>query len=231
MERNGNGVHSMEKLTRWVRYFLFAQIVVAGIAFASDYMEYRLISNLEAGGYASQEQAVTDTQANDRRQRFVSATYMAVFIVSGILILRWIYRANRTARQLGVQGMTFTPGWSVGWYFVPIAALWKPFQAMMEIWRASYFPSDWKTRDASGLLPLWWFLWLVHSIAGRVAFRLSMDAKGIDEFMHANVVSQVVDVTAILLALVTLSLVTGIYQAQLRHARTNVACEADHPTG
>src|SRR5437868_6687462 len=55
-----------------------------------------------------------------------------VFIITGVLFLRWIHRANRNARALGAQGMRFTPGWAVGWYFIPIASLWKPYQAMKE---------------------------------------------------------------------------------------------------
>ena len=37
---------------------------------------------------------------------------------------------------------SFTPGWSVGWFFVPIMNPWKPFQAMREIWQASAEPGN-----------------------------------------------------------------------------------------
>ena len=72
---------------------------------------------------------------------------------TGILVLTWIHRANHNARQLGADDMRFTPGWAVGWYFVPIAWFWKPYQAMKEIWLASANPSDWRGRPVSPLLP------------------------------------------------------------------------------
>ena len=67
----------------------------------------------------------------------VGLLQLPVVLTTGIVFLMWIHRANRNARGLGAEGMTFTPGWSVGWYFIPIANLWKPFQAMKEIWQAS----------------------------------------------------------------------------------------------
>ena len=59
----------------------------------------------------------------------------AIFL--GITFLKWIYRTNFNLRALSQERMSFTPGWSVGWYFVPIANLFKPYQAMKEIWANS----------------------------------------------------------------------------------------------
>jgi len=134
------GYKNSEKLTSWVRYFLYLQIAVAVVSIASGYMEYQLLSDYQSGVYTSNEKAVSDGETNDQRQGIIALVHMLVFIVSGFLILKWIYRANYNARQLGAEGMNFTPGWSVGWYFVPIATLWKPYQAMKEIWKASHYP-------------------------------------------------------------------------------------------
>lgn len=43
-------------------------------------------------------------------------------VAAGIAVLRWIYRASRNAHAFG-PAMTVTPGWAVGWFFVPIANL------------------------------------------------------------------------------------------------------------
>jgi hypothetical protein len=90
----------------------------------------------------------------------------------------WIYRANWNARAPGAKNMEFTPGWSVGWYFIPFANLVKPFQAMREIWQASQAPQfeDWRQAPSSALLPFWWFLWIANGILGQVALRLSLQA-------------------------------------------------------
>ena len=63
--------------------------------------------------------------------------------------------------HLGASDMRFTPGWAIGWYCVPVACFWRPYQAMTEIWRASRNPSDWRGEPVSPLLRWWWILWLV----------------------------------------------------------------------
>lgn len=213
------GFKNSQGLTTWVRYFLYMQIVIAVVSLVSGHMEYQLLTDYQSGVYTSQEQAVADGEASDLRQRIIAILYTLVFILSGFLILKWIYRANYNARQLGAEGMTFTPGWSVGWYFIPIAALWKPYQAMKEIWRASHFPGNWNNANASSLLPWWWFFWLVYNFLANVAFRMSLRAKEIDELMNVNLVDQASNIASIPLSIVTLALVTNIYKAQVSHEK------------
>ena len=85
-----------------------------------------------------------------------------MFPITGVLVLMWIYRANYNARQLGAIDMTFTPGWSIGWYFIPVVNLWKPYRAMKEIWHASANPKTWQNqRHTPPLLSWWWGLWII----------------------------------------------------------------------
>lgn len=124
-------------LTRWVLSLLFLDVVLSGVLILSNQMEFGLLTDLQAGKFANKAEIVAASEANDRRQSMLDTAALAFYILCGVLILRWIYRANYNARQIGAAGMTFSPGWSVGWYFVPIAAFWKPYQAMKEIWRAA----------------------------------------------------------------------------------------------
>ena len=214
MSSTENNYKDSSNLTNWVRCMLYAQIVVAIISMGSNFFEYQLLSDYQNGVYTSQEQAIADGEANDQRQQMVALVYVAVFIVSGFLILRWIHRANYNARQLGAKDMEFTPGWSIGYYFIPILTLWKPFQAMKEIWRASHNPDSWPTEKASSILGLWWFLWIVTNMLGQAVLRMSAGAEELQEFMRINILTQVSDALAIPLALVTLSIVNSIFRAQ-----------------
>jgi len=202
-------------LTNWVRYMLYAQIVVAVIAIGSNFLEYQLLSDYQNGVYTSQELAIADGEASDQRQQIVALIYLAVFIVSGFLILRWIHRSNYNARKLGASDMEFTPGWSIGYYFIPILTLWKPYQAMKEIWKASHNPSNWQSENTSSLLGIWWFLWIVTNMLGQAVFRMSNGAEELPELINLNLVSQASEVLSIPLALVTLLVVNRVYQAQV----------------
>jgi hypothetical protein len=85
----------------------------------------------------------------------------AAFILVGI----WIYRANANAHALGGD-LSVTPGWAVGWFFVPIACLFKPYLAMKETWLASHFGGNWGNGEATDLLSWWWGLWILNGVLG-----------------------------------------------------------------
>jgi len=222
------GFKDSSNLTKWVRYMLYAQVLVTVIAVISGFLEYQLLSDFQEGVYTSQEKAVADGEASDQRQQVVGIIYLLVFIVSGFLILRWIHRANYNARQLGAQSMEFTPGWSIGYYFIPVLTLWKPYQAMKEIWQASHNPSDWSFVKISPMIGIWWFLWITTNMLGQAVFRMSTGAEELPELMNLNIVTQVSDVLAIPLALVTLAIVNSIYQAQVGAYES--ANKASNPT-
>jgi Domain of unknown function (DUF4328) len=50
--------------------------------------------------------------------------FMTLFI--GVTFLRWIFRASKNLHVLSSEPMAFTPGWAVGWFFIPFANLYKP---------------------------------------------------------------------------------------------------------
>ena len=200
--------------TNRVRAVLYVQLVMAMIMLWSDNLEYQLLTRFESGVYVSEDAAMSAAIASDERQQLVGIGYLLVFVVSVILIAQWVYSANQNARNLGAEGMEYTPGWSVGWYFIPIASLWKPYQAMKEIWRASHPTEDWRSSTRPGFLPWWWFLWITTSIVGQASFRMSMWAEEIDELIDLSVVNQVFDILEIPLALAFLAVVNSVHQRQ-----------------
>lgn len=92
----------------------------------------------------------------------------------GVLFLMWIHRTNRNAHSLS-GGMDVTPGWAVGWFFVPLVSLWKPFQALDQTWRVSTDPTRWKALDTPFLLRLWWGLYLSSNVIGWLANIVSQE--------------------------------------------------------
>ena len=209
-------------LMKWTKLFLLAHVVMAIIAIMSGRLEYQLLTDFKNEIYTSQELAAEAAETSDLRQGIVGVIQTGIFVISGILILMWIYRANYNARQLGASDMNFTPGWSVGWYFIPIANLWKPYQAMKEIWKASSSPQNWSGQPVSSLLPWWWFLWIINNILGHVSFRLATGAEELSEFLTANVVTQFFDATLILLSLILITIVRRVHDMQMSHAKAEV---------
>jgi len=210
-------------LTKWTKWFLYAQVVIAVIAVVSSVLEYQLLTDFKYGVYTSQELAIAAGEANDALQGIVGILQLIIVVVSGILILKWIYRSNYNARQLGATEMAFTPGWSIGWYFIPIANLWKPYQAMKEIWKASSNPQSWNSQSVSSLLPWWWFFWIISNMFGNASFRLAMRAEEINELIAANLVTLLSDMTDIPLSLIVIGIISKVHEMQMSHAKAEAS--------
>ena len=97
---------------------------------------------------------------------------IGTYVISVGVVGRWIWRVNRNAHGLA-NGMSITPGWAVGWFFVPVASLFKPFEAMKETWQVSHDPDNWPNVAVPALLRWWWGLWIVSNIGGNASFQLS----------------------------------------------------------
>ena len=63
------------------------------------------------------------------------------------------------------MGMRYSPGWAVGWWFIPVAWWVMPFRTMRELWLASgpeAGAADWGTHRLTPLIPLWWMFWILR---------------------------------------------------------------------
>ena len=103
--------------------------------------------------------------------------YVLVFVATAVVWAMFVHRSCANAHALGAVGMEFTPGWAVGWYFVPIANLFKPGQAMQEIYRATdpaADPDHWRWRPVPSLLNWWWGAWVVSNVLGGMIGRLAL---------------------------------------------------------
>jgi hypothetical protein len=140
-------------------------------------------------------------------------------VVAIILFCVWVYRANRNARALGARGMRFTPGWTVGWFFVPIMNLFMPYQAVKEIWQTGdprRGPDDWKT-GGSTLVGAWWGFWLLANLGGRALDSIGATSSGqVAILFGVAAIDALLFVTASVLAC---CVVQGIVRRQERKVR------------
>lgn len=201
-------------LTKWLKALLYISLIIGTVAVWSDYLEYQFLTNVQNDTYQSDKHAKTDADANDTRQALIGLFQSLLFIVSGILFLVWVYRANRNVHALGALELQFTPGWAVGWFFVPIANIWKPHQVMKEICKASKNPPLWAAQKSDSIVDLWWALVLLSAFLSNLSFRLSMEAEQIDHFLNASRVTLFSDIIDLPHTVVTILLVGKILHLQ-----------------
>ena len=95
-----------------------------------------------------------------------SLSYLVVYL-GGIFFFMWLVRANKNARALGARDMEFTPGWMVGWFFVPLANLFKPYEVVEELYLASDPGSDaesWGAAEMPRTILAWWLSWIAFGL-------------------------------------------------------------------
>lgn len=202
------------RITRLTIWSLYAQFAISIVSLISHIMEWRLLEDMEAGRFADEDTMMRAADGNDLRQLVIAWIEIGIFIVSAILIMRWIYNANRNVRALGATGMAITPGWSVGWFFVPFANLVMPYRAMSELWRASASPSRWNTEEAPPLLPWWWFSLLVSGWLAQAAFRYSRKAETIDAMQTVGILSMLSNVAGLLALLALIRIIQRVFAMQ-----------------
>ena len=152
-----------------------------------------------------------------------------VFLTTAVLYCVWIYRANQNARALGASEMRFTPGWSVGWFFIPILYLIRPYQAVKEIYRASdpdAEPGAWKDVRVPRVLAWWWGLWILSTFMSQLEFRMSLNKNpGIAALSPwAGAAASLVDIPTAILALMV---VRAIHARQQEKARRRAGLNPD----
>jgi hypothetical protein len=202
-------------MTFWMKLLLGACILVSAVELVFRILEYRMIGNLASGALsASDPDVMQDLTMSDARVSFAAYSRVALFCAMALLFLFWVFRANSNARALGARDMRYTPGWSVGWFFVPFANLVMPFKVMREIWQASSDPGNPSARPSSGIVGWWWFTWLANTV---VAYAVGVMFKNIDSLAAAQRVSaaaMVHDLVQIGLYVAIFALVKGIFDRQ-----------------
>ncbi len=118
---------------------------------------------------------------------------LLLFVSTVITFLIWIHRSYSNLVALNVQSLSSTPGWAVGYWFIPILCLFKPLKIVNELYHSSdpSVEQD-STRfsfDSTTVIHgFWWALWVIGSIAGNVSFRMSLQAESPAAVEAASVV-------------------------------------------
>jgi Domain of unknown function (DUF4328) len=68
--------------------------------------------------------------------------------------------AEECADVDAVHSSPLHPRVAVGWWFVPIANAFMPFQTVRELWKASNGERDWQGQRTWPVIGWWWALWV-----------------------------------------------------------------------
>jgi uncharacterized protein DUF4328 len=206
--------------SRVVIGLLIAIAVLDGLSFVSAISQLWLLSHAAAGQPPSHTAAV----ANDLRQMLVGLFQGLMVVPIAVAFCFWIHRASANLEGLGYVDQDYSPGWAVGWFFVPFLNLVRPYQVMREIWNASRPILDDGTvlatteimRMNETPVPVvgWWGVYLLYGLAGQLHASFTMGAKTLSDLITTTYMQMVVDVIALLSALLAIHVVRTVTRMQ-----------------
>jgi hypothetical protein len=148
-----------------------------------------------------------------------------VSIGTVITFLLWVYVSHANLARMGVEGCRYSPGWAIAYFFIPIVNLFRPFQAMNELWKASdeHAPGDadaaWRNIRSSTIITWWWVIFVLLCVMG-IEFLpkpLSVFAGFGDAPWYISIIAAVLvlyNILAIIAAVLAISMIRRIRERQ-----------------
>ncbi|MDZ4276264.1 MAG: DUF4328 domain-containing protein [Erythrobacter sp.] len=163
-----SGISTLMQRARAAVFAMYATMAIFTLTMLGEMLELRGVIALEIAPEEPLALAYT----------VILLVNFVIYFGSVIAVGMWIHRAHANLHEAGIPGLEFSPGWAVGWYFIPIAFLFKPFQAMRELWNASHQTGNSLSAPAPGNLSLWWGLWIISNILANISTRMSLFGDG-----------------------------------------------------
>jgi hypothetical protein len=137
-------------------------LVITGIAtvacMVATLLQWELFTH---GAFTEQE-----GDASDKLMLTTGILRLIAYVIAGICLIAWTYRAHVNARSQGVFGLTLEPGLYACSYLIPFVNFWLPFQGMKELWTHCFAVAGAKPSATPPLLVVWWTTWLLTSFLG-----------------------------------------------------------------
>jgi hypothetical protein len=183
------------------------------VSLLSSYMQLGLLQQLKAGLYPTDDVL----NSNDTRERLVGIVFLAVFITSSVFFIQWFRRAYYNL-HIRTGNCENSEGWAAGAWFVPIVCLYRPYHIMLELWnkttdlvkeknKTEGTEDNTMYRFSTRLVGIWWTLWIISNVIGRIMLKKAFDDTTIDNFINSTQFSIVDSAFSIVLGMVTILMI------------------------
>jgi hypothetical protein len=197
--------HSIDVISKILISMLLFGCLLLLLNELSDFMQLLLLGR----SYTAEEGAI-----NDRRVQFLAIGLSGTILLTVPVFGFWIVRAHRNLPALGAERLDVKPGWAVGWFFIPIANLWKPFASMRTLWKASHNGPQWQLEDVPFWLAIWWIGWILSNLMNRILMTMVRRAGSIEDWVAATQLSMAIDGVMLVVHLLAALMVYRIWRAQ-----------------
>lgn len=118
----------------------------------------------------------------------VGFAHFGVYVATIVFYLRWQYQAQSNLYAIQ-RPPEYTSGWGVGYWFIPILNLFRPYQNLRDVTAKSH-----PAQVAFPALGAYWACWLISNITASISGRISEHALQVG--VAFEVVSLILEIAA-----------------------------------
>ena len=135
--------------------------------------------------------------------------FFVAFIVTIVLYLMWLHRAYKNLQALGQQ-TDYSPGWAVGYWFIPFINLVMPYKIVNELYEKSNFQGN----NSSSIVAIWWLTYILSGIIGWMANKITFGTKASEAIATAAMVDIVSDTLLIIAGCACIKIINTVDEMQ-----------------
>jgi hypothetical protein len=194
-------------------YLLYGGVLVAVLALISGLVYLHILGEIAAGAKLPKGVA----EASDTREGLIILLQALLFLMTTVAWLLWQHRAYSNLRLIGSRQTERSPGWSVGYWFIPFLNLVRPYNITAELWHRSESrnaPAQVIPLSGTPLLTLWWLSYLAANMTARVYSSMVSDATAVAQLITAKWIDMVSDALLLIAAVAAIQVIRGIVRFQ-----------------
>lgn len=137
----------------------------------------------------------------DRSGLILAILYGASLLLSLIALLAWLSRSVDNVPSLGGGTPIATPRWSIGWWFIPLANLVRPYRIIRDV--HDRMATD-DRRGGGWVILGWWLFWIVSNFIGSMLLQRDTPdtLDGLRTWFSVGAIIEALDIPAVVLAIV-----------------------------
>jgi hypothetical protein len=203
-------------------------ILLSLVAAFVDFSRIELLSKIAARVRVPPEQVTN----SDALTLLIRLSLVVVVLLTTVSFLAWIYRAHKNLKALGAMDLKYSPGWAIGGFFVPLLNMVRPYQVVIEIWKASASEAHrsrgtvWGREETPVFISLWWGSWLISGFIDSFGRFMIFGAEKADQLLVASRYRLAYDVISMACAALAITVVLRINARQEDTNRVNSLTES-----
>ena len=162
--------------SRWAIAMLGVAGILGVLALISDVSGFGVFDAAELG-------KLTDKQAEEFDNVFgtIGILQTIAFFPTAVAFLAWLSRSVDNVPRLGGGDPEVKPNWSIIWWFIPFANLFKPYQVVADLYRRMAPIQG----IATSIVVAWWVVWVIGNIFANLAGRFWLQADNLETLRSA----------------------------------------------